>query len=141
MDQPPGRPAARTPSVTPVVTLGALVASLGAQVLHAGSGLDRAVRAVFAGDRMSDLIGHAGEEALIVTNLEGAQLVRAAQLLDASAVLLVGAAMVRPETLAEAQQQGTALLVSPFGLYETCGRLYQIFTTCREQTTATGGCP
>lgn len=106
------------------MTLDEVAKGLGARVLTADGGGPRSIERVYAGDRMSDLVNHASAATLIVTNLANAQLVRAASLMDASAVCLVGGVVPEPELVAAAANSGTVLMVSPFDLFETCGRLY-----------------
>ena len=50
---------------------------------------------------------------------------RLAELMDLPAVCLVGEAEVEPEAVASAPQHGTSLLVSPEGMFETCGRIHE----------------
>jgi hypothetical protein len=94
-------------------------------VLTAALGSGRAIERVYAGDRMSDLLNHASPATLVVTNLATSQLIRAAALMDAAAVCIVNGVAPEPALLAAAKATDTALIVSPFDLFETCGRLYQ----------------
>ncbi|MCX5682260.1 MAG: hypothetical protein NT049_01055 [Planctomycetota bacterium] len=101
-----------------------LAAEIGATLVvpgRDGSEIDR----VYAGDRVSDLLNHAGRETLMVSNLPGAQLVRLAELMDLPAFCLVDGNMPEPSAAASAQEHGTAVLVSSVGLFETCGRIYR----------------
>ncbi len=105
--------------------LSELAKAIGARVLTPEGDGARAVERVYAGDRMSDLLNHAGATTLVVTNLATAQLIRAAALMDASAVCLLNGVVPGPELVGAAASSGTVLLVSPFDLFETCGRLYE----------------
>jgi hypothetical protein len=102
-----------------------LVEHLGAVTLTPGVSLDVPVDRVYAGDRMSDLINAAGPGMLLVTNLDGAQLLRVAELMDVAGVCLARGAAPKPETVAAAAAQGVVLLASPGDLFETCGLLYE----------------
>lgn len=102
-----------------------LVEHLGAVTLTPGVSLDLPVERVYAGDRMSDLINAAGPGMLLVTNLDGAQLLRVAELMDVAGVCLARGATPKPETVAAAAAQGVVLLASPGDLFETCGLLYE----------------
>ena len=82
------------------------------------------VRQVYAGDRVSDILDHVSDTTLLVTNLATSQLVRMAELMDLRAVCLVGGQVPEASVIAAAASRGTAILVSPYGLFETCGRLY-----------------
>jgi hypothetical protein len=101
-----------------------LAAEIGATLVASGrheGGFER----VYAGDRISDLLNHAGRGTLVVSNLPGAQLVRLAELMDLPAFCLVAGVAAEPEVVAAAESHGTAVLVSPAGLFETCGRIYR----------------
>ncbi len=106
------------------LTLDTLAKALGARILTASGNGPRIIERVYAGDRMSDLLNHASATTLITTNLATAQLVRAVALLDGSAVCLLNAIVPEPELLRAAASSGTVLMVSPFDMFETCGRLY-----------------
>lgn len=107
------------------MTLETLARALGARVLTATSGGARSIQRVYAGDRISDLVSHASAAVLLVTNLATPQFIRAAALMDASSVCLLNGVAPEPELLAAAAASGTALIVSPFDMFETCGRLYE----------------
>lgn len=114
------------------MTLAEMAAKIGAVLLTpmAGQG---PVRCVYAGDRISDLLTHAQEGTLLVSNLSGGQLIRLAELMDGVALCLVGGQMPDDAVIAAAQQHGTGVLVSPVGVYETCGRLYACLQDGRSQ--------
>jgi hypothetical protein len=86
---------------------------------------DREITRVYAGDRISDLIEQASPDALLVTNIANAQLIRVADLMDVPGICLVNGASPAPELAAAAARNGTRILVSPAGLFETCGKLYR----------------
>lgn len=89
--------------------------------LHLGrcSG-DSEISRVHASDTMSDLIEHAAADTLLLTTLNNNQLIRVAELMDVPGICLVSGADPLPELLARACAAGTAILVSPTGLEETC---------------------
>ena len=82
---------------------------------------------VLAGDRISDLLDESSTSTLVVTNLASRQLLELADLMDVPAVCFLRG--VEPdEALARAAvERGTALLVSPADMYETCGRIWALF--------------
>lgn len=91
------------------------------------------IQHVYAGDRISDLLTHAHDRALLVTNLFGPPLIRLAELMDLSALCLVNGQMpddfchFSKKLIEAAGAHGIGILVSPVGMFETCGRLYQCF--------------
>jgi hypothetical protein len=86
------------------------------------------VERVYAGDRISDLLNNADPRALLVSNLVGPQLLRVAQLMDVPGICLLNGTMPDGELLAAARDHQTLLMVSPSGMFETCGRIYQCLT-------------
>jgi len=91
-------------------------------LLGNGSG-DSEVKRIHAADTMSDLIGHAAADTLLVTSLNNNQLIRVAELMDVPGICLVGGADPDPELLSCAKAAGTAILLTTHSLEETCRRL------------------
>jgi hypothetical protein len=102
-----------------------LAEKIGARILTAtrADGVD--ILHVYAGDRVSDLLTHAGPQTILVTNLAGAQLVRVAELMDMPGICLVNGHQPDADVLRAANAHGLSLMSSPAGMYETCGRLYR----------------
>lgn len=111
-----------------------LIQRIGAKSLPPGSSLDAEIKGIYAGDRISDLLSQGAAETLLVTNLTGAQILRVAELMDVPAICLLNGISPEPELTNTAERNGTVLLVSPFGMFETCGRLYGCFTGASEMS-------
>jgi hypothetical protein len=95
--------------------------------LHLGTGsADSEIARAHASDTMSDLIEHSSADTLLLTTLNNNQLIRVAELMDVPGICLVSGADPVPDLLARARAAGTAILVSPTGLEETC----RILETC-----------
>jgi len=109
-----------------------LIQGIDAKILTSGSSLDAEIKSIYASDRMSDLVSQGAAETLLVTNLTGAQIFRVAQLMDVPAICLLNGILPEPELTSAAETNGTVLLVSPLGMFETCGRLYACFTGASE---------
>ncbi len=105
--------------------LDTLAERIRAKVLTPGPGVNVELEQVYAGDRISDLLNAAGEHTLLVTNLASSQLVRVAELMDIPGICLVAGQVPDEEMLAAARAHKTLLMVSPVGLFETCGRIHQ----------------
>ena len=106
------------------MTVSEIAEAIGARVLNPEVPTQACIDAVYAGDRMSDLLSHASPTTLVVTNLASHQLMRAAALMDVPAICLLHGVEPAPEVVAAAGEHGTAVLVSPLGMFETCGRIY-----------------
>ena len=81
------------------------------------------VTRVYAGDRVSDLLREASPTTLVVTHLASPQLLRVAELMDLPGICFVRGHRPDAAVAAAATRHGVVLLVSPLGLFETCGRL------------------
>jgi hypothetical protein len=102
-----------------------LAERIGAKILILGGAGSAEIDRVYAGDRISDLLNHASDKTLLVTNLTSAHILRVAELMDVPGICLLNAFTPEPEVIDVAEKHGTAIMVSPVGMYETCGRLYQ----------------
>ena len=100
---------------------------IGARIVS-GPSAAASVERVYAGDRISDLLNNADPRALLISNIVGPQLLRVAQLMDVPGICLLNGTMPDGELLAAAGAHQTLLMVSPAGMYETCGRIYQCLT-------------
>jgi len=122
------------------VRLDELARCIGAQIISGEACPQRIVEKIYAGDRVSDLLNEASDRTLLVTNLMSLQMIRVAELMDVPAICFVNGASPEPEIVAKADSAGTTLLVSPIGVFETCGRIYQSLapTTAPAVTTPAG---
>lgn len=109
-----------------VKSLAEIAEALGARVVATGPSAGVEIDRVYAGDRISDLLEGAAPRTLVVTNLASRQLMRLAEVMDAPAICFVGGQQVEREVVEAANARGIALLVSPVGVFETCGRLYRL---------------
>ena len=87
------------------------------------------INVVYAGDRMSDLLAAATDHTLLVTHIANRGLLSLIELMDIPAVCLVNGATPEETVLDAAREVSTGILVSPWDLYETCGRLYAALNT------------
>ena len=104
--------------------LATLADKIGAKTLTPGRGVSVYLEQVYAGDRISDLLNAANEAVLLVSNLASSHLIRVAELMDVPGICLVNGQRPDPVMIETASAHGTLLMVSPVGLFETCGRLY-----------------
>ena len=89
----------------------------------------KSVRFIYAGDRISELLNAASEKTLLVTNLANPQLFRIAALMEVPGICLLNGVQITEEMVSLAVGNGTAVLVSRTGMFETCGRIYQCLVT------------
>ena len=114
--------------------LDSLARQIGAEIVAAPAAAAPGIDRVYAGDRISDLLNHATESTLIVSNLSGSQLAQLAHLMDVPGLCLVNGIVPEPELIEAARRHQTLLMVSPLGMFETCGRLYAALAQERPAT-------
>lgn len=102
------------------------VISLLQGTLHStGIDLEREVVLGCAGELISDIVSQPyHEDALLLTGLTHPQIIRAAEITGAVAVVMVRGKTPPPETLELARELGIPVVVTPFGMYQSCGLLY-----------------
>ena len=102
-----------------------LITLIDGQLLNPSADLTREVKGGCGADLMSDVLASIKPEAVLLTGLCNPQVVRTAQMADVSAIILVRGKIPPLETLHLAEEERIALVSSPFGMFELCGRLYQ----------------
>jgi len=101
-----------------------LATNIGAHVVTPGKPGGTTVARVYAGDRVSDLLNEASEKTLLVSNLASVQMLRVAELMDVPGICFVNGVEPDAEMVQLAQDNATLLMVSPQGVFETCGLIY-----------------
>lgn len=102
-----------------------LATNIGARVVTPGKAGGTTVAKVYAGDRVSDLLNEASDKTLLVSNLASLQMLRVAELMDVPGICFVNGVEPDAEMVELAQANDTLLMVSPQGVFETCGLIYQ----------------
>jgi len=102
-----------------------LAQSIGARIVTPGKPGGTEVARIYAGDRVSDLLNEASDKTLLVSNLASMQMLRVAELMDVPGICFVNGAEPDDEMAELARANGTLLMVSPAGVFETCGLIYQ----------------
>jgi len=109
-----------------VLTLQQVKDILKAEVLVGNDQMGRVVTSGFGCDLMSDVLAFAPPGALLLTGITNAQVVRAAQMVDAAAVVFVRGKRPLPTepVLEMAKDIRLPLLTTRYLLYDSCGLLY-----------------
>ncbi|HEX9116320.1 MAG TPA: hypothetical protein VGA61_09650 [Anaerolineae bacterium] len=102
-----------------------IVETTNARLLSAGPDLAGEVRSGFASDLMSDVLRFDLTQGLLLTGLTNPQIVRTAEIADASAILMVRGKDPHPETLYLAGQVGIPVFATDLTMFEACGRLFE----------------
>jgi len=102
-----------------------LARDIGARVITPGRPGGTEIAKIYAGDRVSDLLNEASDQTLLVSNLASVQMLRVAELMDVPGICFVNDVEPDSDVVDLARQNGTLLLVSSVGVFETCGLIYQ----------------
>ncbi|MGC1455847.1 MAG: DRTGG domain-containing protein [Nitrospirota bacterium] len=102
-----------------------IVNLLQAEVLVGEEHLDDIeVDSCFSADLMSDVLGRAHANGIMVTGITNPQAVRTADIADIKAVCLVRRKQPEAETLALAKQKRIPFFTTKLTMFEACGILY-----------------
>ena len=107
------------------MTLEEITRQIGARLQQQGRDAQAEITKACAADRMSTLLAQATDVTLLITSLANTQLAHVAELMDCPALCLVDGVEPDADLLAAASRGGSAVLVSPYGMFETSGRLYR----------------
>ena len=106
-----------------------LAENIGARVVTPGRPNGTEIARIYAGDRVSDLLNEASDKTLLVSNLASVQMLRVAELMDVPGICFVNGVEPDEEVVELARHNGTLLIVSPAGVFETCGLIYQYLSS------------
>jgi len=106
------------------ITLADVCRALDARVIYGADKLDEEVHTACGCDLMSDVLAFTKPGSILLTGLTNQQVIRTAELLDLKAVVFVRRKQPDEAVLKLAEDSGLPILLSPYPLYESCGRLY-----------------
>ncbi len=97
---------------------------LDAEVVSGEDFLDREVYSACGSDMMSDVLAYVKDQAVLLTGLVNAQVVRTAEMMDMVCIVFVRSKTPNQEMIELAQEHNIVLLKSKKRMYEACGKLY-----------------
>ena len=97
---------------------------LGAEVLCGSERLDMEVHSACGSDMMSDVLAYVKNQAVLLTGLVNAQVIRTAEMMDMICIVFVRSKRPSQDMLELARESGIAVLTNPLRMYEACGKLY-----------------
>lgn len=106
--------------------LNQLIDKLDLRVLSPAEDMEREVRGGYTSDLLSDVMGNAETDTVWITLQVHRNVVAVAALKEVAAVLIVHGAEPDGQTLAEAREEGVAVLSTPLGAFEASGRIYEL---------------
>jgi predicted transcriptional regulator len=115
-----------------------LIDLINGKLINSTADLSREIKGGCGADLMSDVLASIQPEAVLLTGLCNPQVVRTSQMADVSAIVLVRGKNPPQETIDLANQERIALITSPFGMFELCGRLYRAGLPSLERSVSDG---
>lgn len=106
------------------MTLGIVEHVLEAKVLTQHFDPYLTVESAFCSDMMSNVLAYAANKSVLITGLYNAQVLRTAEMMGMSCVILVGQRDPDPSTIALAEDLEICLMRTDHSMFTTCGRLY-----------------
>ena len=97
---------------------------LEAQVLCGEEHLGKDIHSACGSDMMSDVLAYVKDQAVLLTGLVNAQVIRTAEMMDMICIVFVRSKQPTPEMVELAKESGIAVLTTPKRMYEACGILY-----------------
>lgn len=97
---------------------------LEADVLCGEEELGKHVYSACGSDMMSDVLAFVKDQAVLLTGLVNAQVIRTAEMMDMVCIVLVRSKLPTPEMVELAKESGIVLLSSKKRMYDACGILY-----------------
>ena len=97
---------------------------LDAQVLVGEENLGKHVYSACGSDMMSDVLAYVKDQAVLMTGLVNAQVIRTAEMMDMVCIVFVRSKEPTEEMLRLAQESGIVVMSTKKRMYEACGILY-----------------
>jgi predicted transcriptional regulator len=93
-------------------------------VINEPVNMDSEVKGAYSADLMSDVLASIQPESVLITGLCNPQVIRTAQMADIQTVVIVRGKNLPRETIDLAKEERITIILSPYGMYEVCGRLF-----------------
>lgn len=97
---------------------------LDAEVLCNEEHLGKHVYSACGSDMMSDVLAYVKDQAVLLTGLVNAQVLRTAEMMDMVCVVFVRSKLPTAEMIELAKESGIVILATNKRMYEACGILY-----------------
>src|SRR5512140_2015515 len=118
-----------------------LISLVKGRLLVAEADLDHIISGGCGADLMSDVLASLQQaDGVLLTGLCNPQIVRTAVMADLAAIVLVRGKTPPKETLDLAIREQIPLITTPFGMFESCGRLLKAGLSSLEKPIAAEDC-
>lgn len=97
---------------------------LSAELIVGEESLSKDVHSACGSDMMSDVLAYVKDQAVLLTGLVNAQVIRTAQMMDMICIVFVRSKRPSADMIALAEEAGITLMSTSKRMYEACGLLY-----------------
>ncbi len=97
---------------------------LNADLIIGEETLEKDVHSACGSDMMSDVLAYVKDQAVLLTGLVNAQVIRTAQMMDMICIVFVRSKRPTDDMVALAEEAGITLMSTSKRMYEACGVLY-----------------
>ncbi len=97
---------------------------LNAEVLCGSEHLETDIHSACGSDMMSDVLAYVKDQAVLLTGLVNAQVIRTAEMMDMKCIVFVRSKRPSQDMLDLADESGMAILTTPRRMFDACGILY-----------------
>ena len=97
---------------------------LGAEVLCGAEHLDVDVHSACGSDMMSDVLAYVKDQAVLLTGLVNAQVIRTAMMMDMHCIVFVRGKRPDLNMIEMAEDRDMVMLCTEYEMFTSCGKLY-----------------
>ncbi len=97
---------------------------LNGEIICGEQSADQRVASACGCDLMSDVLAFTKPGSVLLTGLTNSQVIRTAEMLDLKGIVFVRSKKPDEKTIKMAEALQLVLILSPYPLYESCGKLY-----------------
>ena len=97
---------------------------LEAEILCGSEILEEEVHSACGSDMMSDVLAYVKDQAVMLTGLVNAQVIRTAEMMDMKCIVFVRSKRPSADMLELAEEHGIAVMTTAKRMYDACGILY-----------------
>ena len=106
------------------MTINTVKELLEAEILSGSESLDDEVHSACGSDMMSDVLAYVKDQAVMLTGLVNAQVIRTAEMMDMKCIVFVRSKRPSADMLELAKEHGIAVMTTAKRMYDACGILY-----------------
>ncbi len=106
------------------MTIATIKELLDAEVICNEDMLSHQVYSACGSDMMSDVLAYVKNQAVLLTGLVNAQVIRTAEMMDMVCIVFVRSKRPTPEMVQLAEESGIVVMATKMRMYEACGKLY-----------------